>query len=83
MAENDSKSATLTKVFEDFLRAIGKSPGRNEELMETPVRAASMWLEELLDGYEWNADEILSGGTAVTESEIGRASCRERVSSPV
>lgn len=68
MNDDDTKSARLTKVFEDFLRAIGQSPGSHEELMETPPRTASMWLDELLDGYEWKADEILSGGTAVAQT---------------
>lgn len=68
MAANDhnQKTAKLSKVFEDFLRAVGQSPGTHEELMETPVRAASMWLGELLDGYEWDPKEILSATSPLT-----------------
>ncbi len=60
---SDQSSEKLAKVFEDFLRAVGQSPGSHDELLETPVRASSMWLDELLDGYEWKAEEILSGGS--------------------
>jgi GTP cyclohydrolase I len=65
MASNEHNSEKLAKVFEDFLRAVGKSPGTHEEFMETPIRASSMWIEELLDGYDWKPEEILSGGTPV------------------
>ena len=58
--EHNHKTAKLSKVFEDFLRAVGQSPASRDDLMETPVRAASMWLGELLDGYEWDPKEILS-----------------------
>jgi GTP cyclohydrolase I len=68
MTSDDSKTAALTKAIEDFLRAIGKSPGTYPELLETPVRAASTWLDELLDGYEWDPKEILSNGSQVSGS---------------
>ena len=64
--EHNQKTAKLSKVFEDFLRAVGRSPGTHEELMETPVRAAAMWLGELLDGYEWDPKEILSATSPLT-----------------
>lgn len=64
--EHNQKTAKLSKVFEDFLRAVGQSPGKHEELIETPVRAASMWLGELLDGYEWDPKEILSATSPLT-----------------
>jgi GTP cyclohydrolase I len=63
MNANDDKSAKLAKAFEDFLRAVGRSPGTYPELLQTPVRAASMWLDDLLDGYEWDPADILAGGT--------------------
>jgi len=65
MAGNEHNSEKLAKVFEDFLRAVGKSPGSNEELMETPIRASTMWIEEILDGYDWKPEEILAAGTEV------------------
>ena len=62
---SEQSSEKLAKVFEDLLRAVGHPPAGSDELMETPVRASSMWLDEILDGYEWKPEEILSGGTPV------------------
>ncbi|MBN2340148.1 MAG: GTP cyclohydrolase I [Deltaproteobacteria bacterium] len=62
MTEKDEKRAKLTKAFEDFLRGIGRSPGTFPELLDTPVRAADMWMDDLLDGYEWEPKVILEGG---------------------
>ncbi len=67
MASKDEKEARLTKAFEDLLRAVGRSPGTYAELFETPVNASSMWLEELIDGYDRNPEDILSGGSPVSE----------------
>jgi GTP cyclohydrolase IA len=64
--ERNHKTAKLSKVFEDFMRAVGQSPASRDELMETPVRAAAMWLGELLDGYEWDPKEILSATTPLS-----------------
>ncbi len=63
MTDRDDKSAKLAKAFEDFLRALGKSPGTYPELLNTPVRASDMWLDDLLDGYDWDPVDILSGGS--------------------
>ena len=63
MSANDDKSAKLAKAFEDLLRAVGRSPGTYPELLQTPVRAAAMWLDDLLDGYEWDPADILAGGS--------------------
>ena len=32
-------------------------------MRESPLRTATMWLDDLLDGYEWNPEGILGGGT--------------------
>lgn len=63
MSTRDEKGAKLAKAFEDFLRAVDKSPGRYPELLDTPVRASTMWLDDLLDGYEREPRDILSGGS--------------------
>lgn len=63
MTSRDERGAKLTKALEDFLRAADLSPGRNPELVETPLKTANMWLDEILDGYAWDAKEILSGGS--------------------
>ncbi len=67
MPSRDEKAAKLTKAFEDFLRAVDRSPGTYPELLDTPVNAATMWLDELLDGYQWNPKDILTGGSPSTD----------------
>ena len=69
MGTREERGAKLAKAFEDFLRAVDKSPGRHPELLDTPVRAATMWLDELLDGYERNPVDILSGGSPSTPEQ--------------
>jgi GTP cyclohydrolase IA len=68
MSSREEKEARVTKAFEDLLRAAGRSPGTYPELLDTPLRAASMWLDDLLDGYEWDPAGILAGGTPVGPS---------------
>jgi GTP cyclohydrolase I len=63
MTTNEDKSAKLAKAFEDLMRAVGRSPGTYPELLQTPVRASAMWLDDLLDGYEWDPADILAGGS--------------------
>ncbi|MCU0663541.1 MAG: GTP cyclohydrolase I [Myxococcota bacterium] len=64
------KAAKLTKAFEDFLRAVDRSPGSYPELLDTPVRTANMWLDELLDGYDWDPKDILSGGSILARDGV-------------
>src|SRR5512137_1833654 len=68
MTSREDKEARLTKAFEDLLRAVGRSPGTYPELLDTPIRASSMWLDDLLDGYEWDPAAILAGGSPVGPS---------------
>jgi len=68
MTSREDKEARLTKAFEDLLRAVGRSPGTYPELLDTPIRTSSMWLDDLLDGYEWDPAGILAGGTPVGTS---------------
>jgi GTP cyclohydrolase I len=62
MTSHSEKSARLTKAFEDFLRAVERSPGTYPELLDTPVLAAKMWLDDLIDGYDKDPADILKGG---------------------
>jgi GTP cyclohydrolase I len=55
----DEKAARLTKAFEDMLRAVDRSPGRYPDLLDTPVRAANTWLDDLLCGYDADPAIIL------------------------
>jgi GTP cyclohydrolase I len=59
----DDSSAKAAKAIEDLLRALGHSPGRYPELIDTPVRTARMWLDDLLDGYALEPADILAGGS--------------------
>ena len=63
MIDIEERATKLSKAFEDMLRAVGQSPGRHPELMDTPVRASRMWLDDLIDGYEWDPADILAGGS--------------------
>ena len=65
MATREEKKAKLSNAIEDFLRAIDRSPGTHKELIETPVRTADMWFDDLLRGYETEPEDILSGGSPI------------------
>ena len=62
MSYNEENRAKLSKAFEDFLRAVKRSPGLHPELLDTPVKAADMWIDDLLDGYTWDPAQILADG---------------------
>ncbi|MBN2802314.1 MAG: GTP cyclohydrolase I FolE [Deltaproteobacteria bacterium] len=62
MSFNEENRAKLAKAFEDLLRAVNRSPGRYPELLDTPVKAADMWIDDLLDGYKWDPAQILADG---------------------
>lgn len=68
MSSKEEKTARIAKSFEDFLRAVDKSPGTFPELISTPVKTAEMWLDDLLDGYDTSPAEILAGGSPVSSS---------------
>ncbi|MBN2526741.1 MAG: GTP cyclohydrolase I [Deltaproteobacteria bacterium] len=68
MTERDEKRAKLAKALEDFLRAVDRSPGTYKELIDTPVRTADMWVDDMLDGYEWDPGAILEGGLPATNN---------------
>lgn len=63
MDTTDDGGAKAAKAIEDLLRALGRSPGRHPELIDTPVRTARMWIDDLLDGYALAPADILAGGT--------------------
>ncbi len=71
MTSREEKLAKVSKAIEDFLRAVDRSPGTYPELIDTPVKTSSMWIDELLDGYNWDPEEILSGGSKISgESDL-------------
>ncbi|MDJ0762880.1 MAG: GTP cyclohydrolase I [Myxococcota bacterium] len=77
MASKKDSTPKLTKAIEDFLRAVGRSPGTYPELIETPVRTANMWMNELLDGYAWDPKDILVGGASTTLGDDGLVIVRD------
>lgn len=69
MPSTDEKKARIAKAFEDFLRAIGRSPGTYHELIETPLRTANMWIDDLVDGYSSDPAVILANsGSSMSKS---------------
>jgi GTP cyclohydrolase I len=71
MTSRDEKAAKISKAVADFLDAIGKPIEKNPELSETPINAASMWLDEIIDGYESDPNAILTGGSEMSgESDL-------------
>lgn len=63
MPSREERAAKLSKAIEDLLKAIDSSPSTNPYLIESPVRTASMWLDDVIDGYEWDPAEILADGS--------------------
>ena len=71
MTSQNEKAAKISKAVTDFLEAIGKPIEKNPELSETPVNTTTVWLDELLDGYDADPNAILTGGTELSgESDL-------------
>ncbi len=65
MTSSEEKTARISRAIEELLRALDQSLGKHPELIETPVRTASMWLNDLVDGYDAKPADILLGGSPV------------------
>jgi len=76
MSTVEETAAKASKAIEDLLRALGRSPGRNPELLDTPVRTARMWLDDLIDGYALEPADILAGGSPA-EGHVGMVVVRD------
>jgi GTP cyclohydrolase I len=48
------------RAIEDFLRAIGRDPKRDPNLVGTGARVADAYIDELCDGYEVDVAKLLS-----------------------
>jgi len=71
MTSQEEKAAKISKAVRDFLGAIGKPVENNPELAETPINAVSMWLDELVDGYDLDPQTLLKGGSEISgESDL-------------
>jgi GTP cyclohydrolase I len=76
MSTTEESGAKAAKAIEDLLRALGHSPGRFPELIDTPVRTARMWLDDLIDGYALEPADILTGGSPA-EGHMGMVVVRD------
>jgi len=76
MGTTDERGAKAAKAIEDLLRALDRSPGRYPELLDTPVRTARMWLDELTDGYAIEPADVLAGGSPA-EGHVGMVVVRD------
>lgn len=63
------------RAIEAFLRALGRDPEREPELVGTGERVARAWAEELLAGYSVDVDALLSQNVfpGTTELVVVRA----------
>src|SRR5258708_21536430 len=53
-----------------FLRAVGRDPEREPELVGTAKRVAATYADELLAGYAVDVDEVLSQSVFAGHSEL-------------
>ena len=58
------------RAIEAFLRALGRDPGREPELVGTGERVAKAWADELLAGYAVDVDALLAGSVLAGSSEL-------------
>ena len=59
-----------TRAIEAFLRALGRDPEREPELVGTAERVARAWADELLEGYAVDVDALLSTNVFAGTSEL-------------
>ena len=52
--------AAATAAIDAFLRALGRDPESEPELVGTPQRVAAAYIDELLSGYAVDVDAILA-----------------------
>jgi GTP cyclohydrolase I len=74
MADADAKRAhgreAAARAIEDFLRAIGRDPAREPELVGTGKRVADTFLDELCDGYDVDVGKLLTDNTIAGASDV-------------
>lgn len=58
------------RAIEDFLRAIGRDPEREPDLVGTAARVSQAWCDEFVAGYEVDVDVLLSGSVIAGQSEL-------------
>jgi GTP cyclohydrolase I len=74
MSEADAKRVhgrdAAARAIEDFLRAIGRDPAREPELVGTGRRVADAFLDELCDGYDVDVGKLLTDNTIAGTSDV-------------
>jgi GTP cyclohydrolase I len=74
MPEADAKRPlgrdAAARAIEDFLRAIGRDPAREPELVGTGRRVADAFLDELCDGYDVDVGNLLTDNTIAGTSDV-------------
>lgn len=58
------------KAIDAFLRALGRDPVREPELVGTGQRVAAAYADELLSGYAVDVDELLSQSVFAGQSDL-------------
>jgi GTP cyclohydrolase I len=58
------------RAIDAFLRALGRDPEREPELVGTAERVSRAWAEELLAGYGVDVDALLSSSVFAGTSEL-------------
>jgi len=59
--------ARAAQAISDFLAALGVSPAEDPELVGTPERVASAFIDELLDGYRVDVKGLLRAESSLSE----------------
>jgi GTP cyclohydrolase I len=67
MAAPDRRAAA--DAIEAFLRALGRDPGSEPELVGTGHRVAAVYLDELCDGYDVDVAALVRDGAIVGKTD--------------
>jgi GTP cyclohydrolase I len=65
------------KAVHAFLRALGRDPDRDEELVDTPVRVAEAWAKDLVDGYDVDVAALLGSESSPAPASPGLVAVRD------
>src|SRR5262249_22581598 len=64
--------AEAVRAISAFLRALGRDPERDRELVGTPERVVEAWANELIEGYDVDVPALLLGESSpAPRSELG------------
>jgi len=66
------------KAIRAFLRALGRDPDHDPELLDTPTRVAEAWESDLVDGYDVDVERLLAAESSPAPQEpLGLVSVRD------